>query len=461
MRERLRRHLPIVLTALLTASLTAAAPSIAETVNKALFAENADKVDGIHAKQYTTNAGQRENKLVATNGQGRLPNNIIKKAPDSSKLNGLKGARYLDHDARTIVVDKTGKGDFKTIQAAVNAAQPNPGTPYRILVLRGTYQEKVELEPNVHLEGAGVVRPLITCQCGTESNSATFSGTLALRGGSTVMNIDVENTGGFDYSHAIDVSGTNNELIKVDAMAHGGAVDNIGIYARYEGGVFPGSSSKSRPQGFPMVGQLKLDEVFAEASSTSGAQESKAVEAQSVSLTAEDSSFFATGAGSGINPLNRGIDVIQGNHDFRRIDVDVSGPDPARSSGIAQQSSSMTLRDSTIDAVGSSHSYFGIFNSNADMKISNVSIRSAGATSGVNYGVFNTANPGPASGRTNKIERSSIVAEGSTIVNGVAGYTNWIGASQLDGAAVSPGSSTIKCAGVYDEDFDFFASTCP
>ena len=458
MRERFRRLLPIVLTALLTATLTVAGPSIAETVNKALFDENADKVDGIHAKDYTTNADQRANKLVATNGQGRLPNNIIKKAPDAAKLNGLKGARYIDHDARTLVVDKGGKGDFTTIQAAVNAAQPDPGTPYRILILRGTYNEQVTLEPNIHLEGAGLVRPLLTCECGTQSNTTTgTTATLTLAGGSTVKNIDVENTGGLDYSHGIDATGTNNVLLHVDVSSHGSSFENVGVYATTVG--VSVAAGRSTPQGEPPGGTLLLDEVSVSGTSAASAARATGLRSQNIAITATDSSFHAAGAGADIAFANHAIKLESASHEFRRIEVDVSGPSPARSAGIHQEGSTSTVRDSNIRAVGSSHSYYGVFNSNANVRLQNVSIRAAGGT--INQAVFNTGS-GPVS-RVNTIERSTLESSGAVVSSAVAGYTNNIATSQLNGAAVTAvAGSTTKCAGVYDEAFTFFAGpACP
>ncbi len=38
-----------------------------------------------------------------------------------------------------------------------------------------------------------------------------------------------------------------------------------------------------------------------------------------------------------------------------------------------------------------------------------------------------------------------------------------VGASQLDGPPVynDPSSTALTCAGLYDEDYAFYASTCP
>jgi hypothetical protein len=49
----------------------------------------------------------------------------------------------------------------------------------------------------------------------------------------------------------------------------------------------------------------------------------------------------------------------------------------------------------------------------------------------------------------------------STICNDT-GFTTRVGASLLDGGAVyNPGGGTLTCAGMYDENYVFCASTCP
>jgi hypothetical protein len=83
-----------VVVAALTAAVTAGAPAVAETI--ADFARNADKVDGKHAVGAAASIEQRKGKLVATNGQtGRLPNNIIRKAPDADRLDGRDSTGFV------------------------------------------------------------------------------------------------------------------------------------------------------------------------------------------------------------------------------------------------------------------------------------------------------------------------------------------------------------------------------
>ena len=56
---------------------------------------NSDKVDGKHAVGAGATPTSRAGKLVATNSSGRLPNNIIAKAPDSGLLDGRDSTEFL------------------------------------------------------------------------------------------------------------------------------------------------------------------------------------------------------------------------------------------------------------------------------------------------------------------------------------------------------------------------------
>lgn len=98
-----RQHLPIVLTALLTSSVFAAGPSVAQAAYDAV---NSDKVDGKHAVGATATPMGRAGKLVATNRSGRLPDNIIAKAPDADLLDGKDAAEFLGTSETAVDAEK-------------------------------------------------------------------------------------------------------------------------------------------------------------------------------------------------------------------------------------------------------------------------------------------------------------------------------------------------------------------
>jgi hypothetical protein len=82
------------MVAVTASALTAVGPAVAHGVRHALFSHNSDKVDGIHARTYTSKPAKRVNKLVAAGAAGYLPNNIIRKAVDANALDGRDSTEF-------------------------------------------------------------------------------------------------------------------------------------------------------------------------------------------------------------------------------------------------------------------------------------------------------------------------------------------------------------------------------
>lgn len=104
------------------------------------------------------------------------------------------------------------------------------------------------------------------------------------------------------------------------------------------------------------------------------------------------------------------------------------------------------LRGGTITVSGGSNYNDGILNSNGSSTVTNVTISASGTGS---VGLYS-------SNGTIKIDHSAIICSNVTIIN--AGATIRVGNTRLDGGAVS---GAVTCAGVYDENYTFYASTCP
>jgi hypothetical protein len=71
----------LVVGALAGATVSAVAQSDSEVIPSAVSPVNADKVDGKHAVSAGASRARRAGKLVATNAQGYLPNNILNPRP--------------------------------------------------------------------------------------------------------------------------------------------------------------------------------------------------------------------------------------------------------------------------------------------------------------------------------------------------------------------------------------------
>ena len=135
MRTRLRSHLPTIVTAVVVASLVAGGPAVAAAVYDAV---NSDKVDGKHAVGSGASVENRKGKLVATSGTtGRLPNNIIAKAPDADLLDGKDSTSFLPALATAVDSDKLDGLDSAHFQRRVSGACP-AGTAFTTIAADGS-----------------------------------------------------------------------------------------------------------------------------------------------------------------------------------------------------------------------------------------------------------------------------------------------------------------------------------
>ncbi len=277
------------------------------------------------------------------------------------------------------------------------------------------------------------------------------------------------------------------------------------------GGSSPGSVGTIVVEGFSNIRDLTVQ------SSASGGStlHTAAIRFKGVGLI-EDVDVGASFATS----TNKGL-LLDEDADVRVDDADVSVSSPGTASSYAVQvmgSSNVDLYDVRLDAVGNGNN-FGLYALNGFIKIdggSNISAQSADAPN-ANYGIYIFA-PGSLDLRSSdvtaifgesyglwldsvgttlnpvRIRASSLVAQnpptGATTYgigvtaggtdsravevqnsriegftdpihgddNGVDNYTFRVAASQIEGTAMT---GSITCAGVYDEAYTFFASTCP
>ena len=102
MPDSLRSHATTVLVAAITALLVGGGPgAIARTAGSMVRAGDADTVNGFGAVGCHATIANRSGKLVATcDDTGRLPNNIIAKAPDSQLLDGQDSTAFLGSGAK-------------------------------------------------------------------------------------------------------------------------------------------------------------------------------------------------------------------------------------------------------------------------------------------------------------------------------------------------------------------------
>ncbi len=127
--------------------------------------------------------------------------------------------------------------------------------------------------------------------------------------------------------------------------------------------------------------------------------------------------------------------------------------------GVNQRNgASSTLTDVTIDVSGGGTGSYGVSNqsgSSATIRNSDISVSGGGASG--SHGVF-----AHGTDTTITIDNSK-VQNGNSTIQAYDGATVRVGASRLAGEAVDDFDTTasVTCAGVYDEDYTFSASTCP
>ncbi|KAK4837148.1 hypothetical protein QYF36_003168 [Acer negundo] len=101
-----------------------------------------------------------------------------------------------------LVVAQDGSGDFRTVNAAIDAAAKRSGSRrFVILVKRGVYEENVDIKlKNITLVGDGLRFTIITGNRSVGGNSTTFnSATVAVTGeGFIARGITFRNTAGFN-----------------------------------------------------------------------------------------------------------------------------------------------------------------------------------------------------------------------------------------------------------------------
>jgi hypothetical protein len=127
------------------------------------FAKNADKVDGKHAVSSTASATLRKGKLVATSRKtGRLPNNIIAKAPNAQRLGGRSAAEYLlasAEAANSNELDGLDSTDFLSLTGtATNSDKLGGLDPSSFLAADGTAANALKLgglDPSSFLSTTG------------------------------------------------------------------------------------------------------------------------------------------------------------------------------------------------------------------------------------------------------------------------------------------------------------------
>jgi pectinesterase len=130
---------------------------------------------------------------------------------------------------KRIVVDINGKGDFKSIQAAINSLTDSSSAPRSIYIRNGVYNEKVYIEKhNIILEGENRDKTIITediardeWRCG--HNDDWGVATINLDGNDiTLKNLTIANDYGFNYKDPRTVACASDTVSHQRVITNGG-----------------------------------------------------------------------------------------------------------------------------------------------------------------------------------------------------------------------------------------------
>jgi autotransporter-associated beta strand protein len=148
---------------------------------------------------------------------------------------------------------------------------------------------------------------------------------------------------------------------------------------------------------------------------------------------------------------NYGVYNLSSSPSMANVTTSASGG--TYSQGVFNTISSPSMANVTASASGGMYNY-GVLNQASSPTINESAISASGG--GYDYGIYNWAS---GLGYTVRVNNSRLSATNSTIWSS-SYFTTLVGASQLDGGPVESAGGTLKCAGVYDANFNLLASTC-
>ena len=339
---------------------------------------------------------------------------------DADLLDGHDSSSFQRRVANVVIVAQSG-GDFTAIQDALDSiTDASDANRYLVRVMPGVYTETVTMKPYVDIEGSGELVTRITFTGSGSGNTGTVVGA----DDAELRSLTVENTGGNTSAIAIYNSSVAPRLTHVTANASGGS----GNYSVY--------NSSSSPT---------MTNVTASASGGSSVN---------YGVFNYESSPTMTNVAASASGGNNSYGVYNSSSSPTMTNVTASASGGTLSYGVHNHHSSPMMTNVTATASGGYNSY-GVYNASSSPTIHNSTIRGSGGTSG-SYGIYNVA---PSGSHTVRVDNSQVTGSTNTIYN-TGSFTTLIGVTLLDGGAVT-GGGTVTCAGVYDENYVFYASTCP
>jgi hypothetical protein len=253
-----------------------------------------------------------------------------------------------------------------------------------------------------------------------------------------------------------DASATNPYLLKIEPGVYdlGTAQLTMKPYVDIEGSGEMVTTITSAGTGSDSVGTVRganyAELRFLTVEATGGSVDTVAI----YNYGASPQITHVTARASGATDDNFGVrNRSYSSPKMAHMTIEASGGDT--SYGVFNlDSSSPEMTDLTITASGGT-SNFGLFITRSFPTLSNVTITASGGTT--SRGIHTYANGGAYTVRVNH----SRITGGSNSILASNYFTILVGNSQLGGGPIDDDWGTITCAGVYDENYAFYASSCP
>jgi hypothetical protein len=289
---------------------------------------------------------------------------------------------------------------------------------YMIKLGPGIYDigtRSLQMKQYVDMEGSGENMTVITGHIDSFS-----SGVVKGANNAEIRFLTVRNTGGGSSAIAIYNYSASPRITHVTASASGGTT-NYGVF----------NATSSSPT---------MTNVTA---SASGGDYSRGV----FNATASTPTMTNVTASASGGTNNTGVfNATSSSPTMTNVTASASGG--TDSAGVYNSNSSPTMTNVTASASGGTTNR-GVHNMDSSLTMTNVTASGSNGTN--NYGVYNEG------GGTVMIDNSVVIGSTNTIVSNV---TTRVGNTKLNGGPVDNTGSLI-CAGVYDENYNFYPNTCP
>lgn len=319
-------------------------------------------------------------------------------------------------------------GGTALLKALTSIADNSPSKPYLIKLAPGVYDvgsTMIVMKPYVDIEGSGQQTTIVQGVGNNDGNSLT--GIIYGASNAELRNLQVKSSGaGFGGSIGIVLESAGTRVRDVTVVSSG-ATTNWGV--RVVNGAVGGLN--------PI-----LDRITVEVQGGSTAY-GVVIRGEQVNVTIKDSKITVSSTADA-----NGVYTVAGfPKELTRLQVNVSGTSKATGVYVEPQSLPGTLRlsDSTVTASAGSVANYGVFMAFANAQLVRSTLTGSGG--GSSYGIFENS--------FGVVTVDHCEVTGAT--RAVSSPNAQIGATRLSGGP----TTAAACAGVYDESYTFYPSTCP